>query len=180
VISKKAIIAGIFSAIIGVGMLAMPVRAMAHDWDHDSDGNNGRHNGWYNHGSGNNGWYNHRVEGEDEEEEHEGRGYYQPPNYGHGYQGSEDEGYGYGNRYGYGYGRQLLPRNGQGMINPRNPSLVWACDSQGHHCHWAQRYGSNYGYGNGYYGPNGYGVDGNRGMNSPMGGLGALLSIPMP
>ena len=40
-ISKKAIIAGFFSAIIGVGMLAMPVKAMARDWDHDGD--SGRH-----------------------------------------------------------------------------------------------------------------------------------------
>jgi len=33
-----------------------------------------------------------------------------------------------------------LPANGEGMINQRNPNLYWACDSQGHHCHWAPRY----------------------------------------
>jgi hypothetical protein len=41
--------------------------------------------------------------------------------------------YAYGQR---GYG----PANGQGMVDPRNPNLYWACDSEGHHCHWAPRY----------------------------------------
>ena len=35
---------------------------------------------------------------------------------------------------GYGY-----HANGAGMVDPRNPRLMWACDSQGHHCHWAPR-----------------------------------------
>ena len=180
-ISKTTIIAGLFSVILGIGMLAMPVRAMAHDWDQDGDGvrhDNGRHNGWYNHGGGNNGWDNNRGEDEDEEEEQEGRVYYQQPSYGYGYQDPEDESYGYG----YGYGKQLVPRNGQGMIDPRNPSLVWSCDSQGHHCRWARRYGSNYGYGNGYYGNSGNGYYGNNGYygSNPLGGLGALLGVPMP
>jgi hypothetical protein len=65
------------------------------------------------------------------------------------------------------------------MVNPRHPGLVWACDSQGHHCHWARRYGynnynngygNNYGnYGNGYYGGN------NGYYGNSMGGLGSLL-----
>jgi hypothetical protein len=25
------------------------------------------------------------------------------------------------------------------MINRRNPNLYWACDSDGHHCHWTPR-----------------------------------------
>ena len=33
-----------------------------------------------------------------------------------------------------------LPRNGEGMINQRNPNLYWACNSEGHHCHWAPRF----------------------------------------
>jgi hypothetical protein len=33
-----------------------------------------------------------------------------------------------------------LPRNGEGMISPRNPNLYWACNSEGHHCHWAPRF----------------------------------------
>jgi hypothetical protein len=42
---------------------------------------------------------------------------------------------------GYAYGqRGYIPPNGQGMIDLRNPNLYWACDSHGHHCHWAPRY----------------------------------------
>jgi hypothetical protein len=26
------------------------------------------------------------------------------------------------------------------MISPRNPNLYWACNSEGHHCHWAPRF----------------------------------------
>jgi hypothetical protein len=32
-----------------------------------------------------------------------------------------------------------VPANGQGMVNAQNPNLYWACDSEGHHCHWARR-----------------------------------------
>src|ERR1700722_18632461 len=43
--------------------------------------------------------------------------------------------------YAYSYQRryQYILENGQGMINPRNHNLYWACDSDGHHCHWAPR-----------------------------------------
>ena len=34
---------------------------------------------------------------------------------------------------------RYIPPNGEGMINNRNPNLYWACDSAGHHCHWARR-----------------------------------------
>jgi hypothetical protein len=46
--------------------------------------------------------------------------------------------YPYAPSYAYGQ-RGYVPSNGQGMINPRNPNLYWACDSDGHHCHWAPR-----------------------------------------
>jgi hypothetical protein len=46
--------------------------------------------------------------------------------------------YAYGQR-GYGQ-RGYIPANGQGRIDPNNPNLYWACDSDGHHCHWAPRY----------------------------------------
>jgi hypothetical protein len=39
----------------------------------------------------------------------------------------------------YAYGNRAIPADGQGMINRRNPNLYWACDSGGHHCHWARR-----------------------------------------
>jgi len=42
--------------------------------------------------------------------------------------------------YAYGYRPGYVPANGQGMVNPNNPNLYWACDSDGHHCHWAPRY----------------------------------------
>lgn len=32
-----------------------------------------------------------------------------------------------------------IPANGAGMVNSSNPNLCWSCDSEGHHCHWAQR-----------------------------------------
>ena len=186
-ITKEAILAWIFSAIVSVGMLAIPSRALAHDHDGDGEGwhshDRGWHRGWDNHP----GWDNHRGYGwggnedREEEEEDENGGYYQQP-YGYGYQ--QPYGNGYRPRYGYGF-----PRNGAGMVNPRHPGLIWACDGQGHHCHWVRR-GYNYrrpqmginpfafggGYnGNGYYGNNygGYG-NGNYG-NAPMGGLGTLL-----
>ncbi len=40
---------------------------------------------------------------------------------------------------GYAYGNRPVPANGEGIINQRNPNLYWACDSDGHHCHWARR-----------------------------------------
>lgn len=184
--TKKAILAWIFSVIVSVGMFAIPGRALAHD--HDGDGGRGHDHGWHRGWDKHSGWDNHRGRGwgedeEEEEEEHEHQGYYQQP-YGYGY--GTPYGYGYRQRYGYG-----IPRNGQGMVNPRHPGLVWACDSDGHHCHWARRSGyNNYRYpgtgvnpfafngaynGNGYYGNN-YGGYGNGYYgNAPMGGLGSML-----
>jgi hypothetical protein len=34
---------------------------------------------------------------------------------------------------------RYLPPNGQGMVNPQDPRLYWACNRKGHHCHWAPR-----------------------------------------
>jgi hypothetical protein len=41
--------------------------------------------------------------------------------------------------YTYQPGRSYIPGNGEGMVDPRNPNLFWACDGDGHHCHWAMR-----------------------------------------
>ena len=169
-ISKKAILAWVFSAIVSVGMLAIPGRALAHDHDedHDGEGWRGHDRGWHRGWDDNRGWNNYRGqnwgenEDEEEEEEHENGGYYQRP---HGY-GYQPYGYGYRQRYGYGF-----PRNGAGMVNPRHPGLIWACDSQGHHCHWARRYG----YNGGYYGNNDGGYGNGYYGNQQMGGLGTLL-----
>jgi hypothetical protein len=32
-----------------------------------------------------------------------------------------------------------IPPNGEGMVSRQNPNQYWACDSDGHHCHWARR-----------------------------------------
>ena len=153
-ITKKAILAWVFSAMMSIGMLAIPSRALAHDHDRDGDGkgwhghDRGWHRGWDKHG----GWDDHRGRGwgghedEEEEEEHEHRGYYRQP---YGYRYQQPYGYSYPAPYRYGYGQRYgygIPRNGAGMINPRHPGLIWACDSQGHHCHWARRYGYNNSY----------------------------------
>jgi len=39
----------------------------------------------------------------------------------------------------YAPGSAYHPANGEGMRDPRNPNVYWACDSEGHHCHWARR-----------------------------------------
>lgn len=172
---KKAMVLWVFSAVVSVGMLATPNRALAHGWDHDGDGwrhqghDNGRHEGWDNHHD------RDRHENEEEEEEHEHQGYYQHP-------------YGYGSGWNRpNYGSRWNGSN-NGRSNPRHPGVMWACDSNGHHCHWARRpgyssaypqigpnpyalggpYGGSGGYGNDYYGNGYYG-------NSSMGGLDSLL-----
>ena len=32
-----------------------------------------------------------------------------------------------------------IPPNGEGMVSRDNPNAFWACDSNGHKCHWARR-----------------------------------------
>ena len=168
--SKKAIIAWIFSAIVGIGMLVMPTRALAHDWDQDDDG---WHNGWYNH------------QGEDEEEDEQENEDYQRPAYGYGYHQEPDADDYYQPGYGSNWNQAL-----NGWANPRHPGLVWVCNSQGHHCRWAQRYGyraplyglnpgyrgydSSYPYSGQYYGNNQY-YGNSQYYGSNRGGLGALI-----
>ena len=31
-----------------------------------------------------------------------------------------------------------IPPNGAGMVSRNHPNAYWACDSEGHHCHWAR------------------------------------------
>ncbi len=195
-ISKKAIIAWVFSAVVGVGMLASPRRALAHDHDGDGNGGGGHHQQWHHDNGQHRGWFNHQNNDGDENRGYNQRYYGNRYGYGNGYgygnqePDDDDGGYGwnqpsYGYRQpGYGYNNPRSNWNGAGMVNPRHPGLVWACDSQGHHCHWARRYGynsglspfalnglgNNYGNnGNGYYGGN------NGYYGNSMGGLGSLL-----
>jgi Ni/Co efflux regulator RcnB len=113
---KKRILAGIFALLVGLTLI-MPVRALADDWqhhDHDRD-----HHAWQ--------WHDHDR---DRDHHHDRDRHY---DHGRNYHPGYRPGYAYGNR-----GRSIPP-NGQGLVNQRNPNLYWACDSEGHHCHWAPR-----------------------------------------
>jgi len=172
-------------------MLASPSRALAHD--NDGDGGGRGHQQWHHDNGHHRGWYNHRDNDGDAHRSYNGRSYRNGSGYSYrNHEPDDDDGYGW-NQPNYGYsqprGSYGYPSNGEGMVNRRNPNLVWTCDSQGHHCHWAQRYGFNgfganpfafngynNGYGNNYgnYG-NGY-TGGNSGYyGNSMGGLGSLL-----
>jgi hypothetical protein len=113
---RKKILSGIFALVIGLSV-AVPMRASADDHDHDVN----HHYVWH--------W----------DRDHD------RDNHGHAWQWQWDRDHYRGHPYapvpGYAYGqRGYLPPNGEGMINPNNPNLYWACDSQGHHCHWAPRH----------------------------------------
>jgi hypothetical protein len=175
-LSNKAVMLWVLSVIISLGMLFVPNAALAHGRDHDRDDwhhqwhDNGHHEGWYNH-------HGHDWHENEEEEEHEHRGYYQHP-------------YPYG--YGSGWTRPNYGSRWNGPVNEwnnsRHPGLMWACDSHGHHCHWARRLGYSSAYPQG--GPNPYAFDGSYGEypsygnpyygneyygNYSMGGLDSLL-----
>jgi hypothetical protein len=126
VISKrKKILAGIFALVIGLSM-AMPTRASANPGHHNAKvrlsehHDNGRHNGRYTHRYHHNAARNSSWRWAWEDNHY--RAYPVVP------------------AYPYRARTRTLSENGQGMINPRNPNLYWACDSDGHHCHWAPRY----------------------------------------
>lgn len=106
---KKRILSGIFALMVGLSM-ALPMRASADSDDHYR-GDRHRHE-WR--------WEHHND-------------YYRAYPY------SAPPAYSYAPGYGYGYRRGYIPENGEGMINPRHPGLFWACDGDGHHCHWARR-----------------------------------------
>jgi hypothetical protein len=118
---RKKILSGVFALIIGLS-LALPMRASAADWDHHHDHH------W-------NGWRWHRD--------------YDHDDYGHAWRWHRDHDHYVGAPYayrtapyapGYAYSRGNLPANGEGMIDPTNRNLYWACNSEGHHCHWAPRF----------------------------------------
>ena len=112
---KKRILSGILALMVGLTLM-MPARALADDWNHhDQDHHNQDHHDQDHHESR---WQDHHHDHDRDRNHHSG---YRP-------------GYAYGNR-----GRSIPP-NGQGMVNERNPNLYWACDSEGHHCHWAPRH----------------------------------------
>src|SRR5258708_3432627 len=109
---RKRILAGILAVMINLSM-ALPMRASA-DWDDHYHGDHHRdHHEWR--------W-------ERDHDHYRAYQYAPPPAYS----------YNPGNRYGY-RGYRAIPENGEGMVNPRHPGLIWSCDSDGHHCNWARR-----------------------------------------
>jgi hypothetical protein len=126
--------------VMGALAIAMPSPASAHwhddQWHHD----NWHHDKWDHD--------NWRHEYRHDRDDRYDRDYGYDRGYGGNYVWHRDypyasEPYAYGNHYSNGYygplGHQVLPPNGEGMINKRNPNLIWACNGDGNHCHWARR-----------------------------------------
>jgi len=109
---RKKILTGIFALMIGLSVAA-PMRASADDWGHNRD--NQRSSDQYQ------GRDSHHHAWRWQRDNDHYRAYPYTPSYAYGQRG-------------------YVPANGQGMVDPRNPNLYWACDSDGHHCHWSPRY----------------------------------------
>jgi hypothetical protein len=118
---KKRILSGMFALTLGFA-IASPGRALADDWHHWG------HDEWREHHDGD------RDDGRRWRHDHDGDrddGW----RWRHDHDGDRDDAWrGRDDWY------RPLPRNGEGMISPRNPNLYWACNSEGHHCHWAPRF----------------------------------------
>ncbi len=115
---RKKLLTGVLALLIGLSV-ALPMRASAADWGHHWD----RHDHH---------WHEWRWDRDHDRDD-----------YGHAWRWQWDRDHYRGVPYapGYAYGqRGYIPPNGHGMIDLRNPNLYWACDSHGHHCHWAPRY----------------------------------------
>ena len=123
---RKKILSGIFALAMAL-TFSLPVTASARDWDHDGDGYR-HHHAWRDHAWRDSDDVYHSRNWRWEWERDHYRGYPYAPGYAYRAPG-----------YGYGYRRGYLPPNGEGMVSPRNPRFYWACDSDGHHCHWAPR-----------------------------------------
>jgi hypothetical protein len=113
---RTRILSGVCALMIGLS-LALPMRAAADDKDHDRGH---QHQTW--------------RSDHDRDHQHQAWRWQRDENYYRAYPYTPPPAY-----YSYWQQQQYLPENGEGMINPRNPNLYWACDSEGHHCHWAPR-----------------------------------------
>jgi hypothetical protein len=116
---RKKILSGIFALIIGCSV-ALPLRASADDRDLGRDPKIVRVDWQHDRDLRAHDYRNHDRDWRWDRYQDHYRAYPYAP--------------------GYAYGRGYNPSNGAGMIDPRNPNLFWACDSDGHHCHWAPRY----------------------------------------
>jgi hypothetical protein len=126
---RKKILSGILALIIGCSV-AIPLRASADDRDHDRARHEVRVDRDHDHA-----WRDHDRDWRDHDHDRAWRDRdWRWDRYEDHYRA-----YPYAPGYAYGANGYIRP-NGQGMINPRNPNLYWACDSDGHHCHWAPRF----------------------------------------
>jgi hypothetical protein len=116
-ITRKKILGAVLAASVGLS-LALPLRAAADDGDHERD----RQHHMWSHDDDDSYRANHQYWRHDEDGD-----YYRAFPYRH----DDDDNY---RIYPHGIGL-----NGDGMINRRNPNFYWACDANGHHCHWAWR-----------------------------------------
>ena len=117
---KKKILAGALIVAIGTSM-AIPTTVRADDW-------------WHHHDRHDQSWWA-RAHDHDRDRNYRDR------DRDHARDWDRDRDWSYNHpeyRY-YPNGQRSIPPNGEGMINNRNPNLYWACDSEGHHCHWARR-----------------------------------------
>ena len=105
--ASKQVLKTMIPMLIGVLILvlAMPMKATAHDWDHRD---NGRHLGWYRHEGNPHGDWDDEGDEEDDDCDLRPPAFYQdeyfPPPY------PMLRQYGYSGRYGYGYGGYRNPR----------------------------------------------------------------------
>ena len=109
-LKRKKILSGIFALVVGLS-LALPMRASADDHDHDHHSYD-HHERW------------------DQNHDHDA----------HYHEWRWDRDHDHYRAYTYAPGYGFNQANGAGMVDPRNPNIMWACDSDGHHCHWAPRY----------------------------------------
>jgi hypothetical protein len=116
---RTKILSGMFALAMGLSV-AMPMRASADDWNHEHHDHPVAADRMHHDEAR---YHHDEAQRWRWEKDHEHyRAYPYSPSYA------------YGSRPGY-----VVPPNGQGMVNPENPNLYWACDSDGHHCHWARR-----------------------------------------
>jgi Ni/Co efflux regulator RcnB len=120
---RKKILSGIFALVIGLSM-ALPMRASADDYDHHNHHYNDHH------------WVRDHDRDRDDHYDHDRD---RDAHYNEWRWRTENDHYRAYPNPAYAYRGRGIPANGQGMIDPRHPNLYWACDSDGHHCHWANR-----------------------------------------
>ena len=169
----------ILAAIVGLAMLAMPVRALAGDHHHGNWDDNPRPQAWHDQGWHNGGYKNYQPAPQHENDEYEGGGYY-GGSYGAPYYGKSPAQLMQDRQNGYQTYLNMLRRHDSRAANRVLQALHgtdqriaalnggYVPPAASYDSYNAYPYGGS-GYNNGYYGNNGnYG-------NNPMGALGALV-----